>query len=177
MKKLLLIGLVIMLSSTIKAQIFVSQMVGDKGKDYDNGLGAFLHFSFPVTEGDDITAEAGFNWYVLKANKEFSTITVPLKLGYRYSFNRRGSGFYVEPQVGYNAYGITPVVNEFTKKLENGNFTAPVAAFNVGYLIDVGSIGQVNIGARYESVFYAGSPIKVAGLYLTLGRKIRQTEE
>lgn len=35
------------------------------------------------------------------------TIMVPLKAGYRYTLDGSGTGFYVEPQIGFNLAGVT----------------------------------------------------------------------
>ena len=66
------------------------------------GFGAFLHFDIPVSEADYITAEAGLGLF----RKEDEHVGIaPMLLGYRHTLDRSGTGFYVEPALGYTFGG------------------------------------------------------------------------
>jgi hypothetical protein len=65
-------------------------------KDYNSiGFGAFLNFSFSVSEGDYLTVEGGLQYYNSTDGEELALI--PALAGYRYTLDRTGSGLYVEP--------------------------------------------------------------------------------
>ncbi|MGN6601155.1 MAG: hypothetical protein ACTHK8_01825 [Ginsengibacter sp.] len=104
------------------------------------GFGGFLNFSLPVSEANYLTIDAGYEQF--KDNYDLDV--APVLLGYRYTLDQSGSGWYVEPNVGYafNAGGDLRI-------------QGASAGFGLGYLVDVGSI-PFNFGLRYEHVF--GSP-------------------
>ena len=102
------------ISVTVSAQLQISKLVGKNSSDYKLGFGGFLKFSYPISEAADVTLEAGANIFQSKDDPEYGLAVLPIKAGYRYTINQSGTGFYVEPQVGYNAYGINRDVNKFT---------------------------------------------------------------
>jgi hypothetical protein len=65
----------------------------------------------PVSDAADVSLEIGVNFFPSKDEGE-GTAMCPLKAGYRYTLNGTGEGFYVEPQVGYNIYGATSVLDD-----------------------------------------------------------------
>jgi len=93
----------------LNAQLGAMKLIGKDTKDYKMGFGAFVKTGIPVTDGSDVTLEIGANIFLLNDGYRDAdgTIMCPLKAGYRYTVNGTGEGFYIEPQVGYNLYGIT----------------------------------------------------------------------
>lgn len=108
-------------------------MVGKNTKDYKLGAGLYLKAGYPVSEADDITFEAGLYAFSLyDYDYAFGTIMAPAKIGYRYTLNRNGDGFYVEPQAGYNFFGLTSLdVNGYAKDLRYNGIALGVST---GYL-------------------------------------------
>ena len=73
----------------------------------ETGFGGFLNFSLPVSEAAFVTIEGGLQYFRDK-DKDEDLALVPMLLGYRYTLNRSGTGFYVEPNAGY-CYGISSI--------------------------------------------------------------------
>ena len=57
-------------------------MVGNDTKDYKLGAGLYLKAGYPVSQGDDITLEAGGYIFSLYDNSfKYGTAVVPAKVG------------------------------------------------------------------------------------------------
>ena len=121
--------------------MFVSKLLGSGSSKYTKGWCAFYNFSFPVSEADAVSAEIGFNIFFLKNDTRYGIITAPLKLGYLYTFDRSGSGFYVEPQLGYNLIGVLPHYDSYQYKMVEDKFHGIVTTVNLGYLINWRALG------------------------------------
>ncbi|MGN6617941.1 MAG: hypothetical protein ACTHJ5_12275 [Ilyomonas sp.] len=135
------------------AQIEVLKIVGKNSSDYKIGFGASLKFAYPISDGDDITLEGGLHYFTEKDNTDYGIINVPVKAGYRYTLNRTGAGFYVEPQLGYNAYGINSYYGFNDYKNVDEKFHGVIVAGGFGFLTQPGSV-KFDFGIRYESVIY-----------------------
>ena len=130
-------------------------------KNYSaTGFGAFLHFDIPVSEADYVTAEAGFGLF---RKKDEHVGIAPMLLGYRHTLDRSGSGFYVEPVLGYTFGGSdifkydkngSPIYDTDGSQLEQ-KVKGPTAGIGAGYMLP--SI-PVNIGAAYKFVKVSGDP-------------------
>ena len=107
------------------------------------GYGAFLNFSLPVADANYITIDAGYEHFEDKGDE---MDLVPLLLGYRYTLDQSGSGWYVEPNVGYTL-DVVPTYGS--------NPEGVSAGIGFGYLVDLGRV-PFNFGARYEHLF--GNP-------------------
>ncbi|MEO7047333.1 MAG: hypothetical protein ABI091_18670, partial [Ferruginibacter sp.] len=138
------------------AQLGAMKLVGKNTKDYKLGFGAFLKAGFPVNEGSDITLEGGVNIFLLNdgLNSYDGTVMCPLKVGYRYTLNHTGQGFYVEPQVGYNIYGTSSFYDE-SGYLVDVSYHGVVFAAGTGYLFTVGN-QPIDLNLRYETVIAHG---------------------
>lgn len=125
------------------------------------GFGAFLNITLPVSEYGAISTEAGF--YYFKKN-ENNVALVPFLLGYRHMLQDSESGFYIEPNAGYNI-GASDIQknDEFDSPIPDGTggwvelqvkgFTAGLGA---GYIIP--SSFPLNIGLRYQRIFVSNDP-------------------
>lgn len=140
------------------AQIELLKIVGKNSSDYKLGYGASLKFSYPVSDADDATLEVGLHYFTEKDNTDYGIANVPVKAGYRYTFNRTGAGFYVEPQAGYNAYGISSYYDDTDYKNVDEKFHGVIVGGGFGYLTQPGSV-QFDFGLRYESVLYNGKSL------------------
>ena len=149
------------------AQIEVLKVTGKNGKDYKLGFGAFLKFSVPASEASYISVEGGFNFAQEKEDPEEGMAVCPLKLGYRYTVNGSGSGLYVEPQAGYNLYGIRSHYDDASYENVDEKFHGIVGAIQVGYLFQPGKKVQFDLGAFYETIFHNATTMSYAGLRLT----------
>lgn len=167
MKKILFVVPLLFLLTRVSAQVEVLKLTGQEGKDYRLGFGAFLKFAFPVNEASFLTIEAGANFIGQKEDREQGMAIIPAKLGYRYTINGSGIGFYVEPQVGYNIYGVKSVYKPSLYNYEDQKFHGIIGSFGAGYLFKPGNKIQFDLGAYYESVFYNGSSTRYFGLRLT----------
>lgn len=160
------------------AQIEVAHI---KVKDFKaTGFGAFLNFSFPVSEANYVTLEGGVQYFKNKYDEDLAR--VPVLLGYRYTLNQSGTGFYVEPNGGYSFGGSSiAVYNEYGSPLSDGNgnwlyekVAGPTAGAGIGYLFEPGEKIQFNISLRYQHTF-ANAPSDVFSFRIshafTFGRR------
>jgi hypothetical protein len=158
-KAILFVFVLLTLSRTSHAQLEVTQLIL-KGQSA-TGFGAFLHGGFPVSKGDEIGLEAGVDYF---APGQSHLIFVPLLVSYRYTFNRTGTGFYVEPAAGYT-FGATdiqatddhgnPLYNTDGSEIDEkyNGFTAGLGA---GYILRSARF-PLNFGLRYQHVFVSGA--------------------
>ncbi len=137
MKKQLIAFIILCCSfSASRAQLFVSKLIGKNSNQYSTGIGGFYGFSFPISEADAVTAEIGFNVFFLKEDTRYGIVTAPLKLGYSYTFDRTGTGFYVEPQLGYNLAGVSPSYDTYSQRYIEDKFHGITTTVNLGYLLN-----------------------------------------
>jgi hypothetical protein len=146
-------------SHILHAQLEVSHLVL-KGQSA-TGFGGFLHGGFPVSKGDEISIEGGFDLF---APGTSHLVFVPLLVGYRYTFDRTGAGFYVEPVAGYTI-GATdiqatdangnPLFNADGSEIDE-KFNGATAGLGIGYIIPSARC-PLNFGLRYEHVFVSGT--------------------
>lgn len=158
MTKNLLLAILLIASLNLNAQIQFSKIIGKDSKVYGTGYGGFLKFSHPISEASDLTLELGANVFSLKEDPAFGWALIPIKAGYRYTLNQSGTGFYVEPQVGYNVYGIDP---------NDTKFTGLILAAGAGYLFQpIGKI-KFDLGLLFESAMHKGGPLNYLSLRLS----------
>ncbi|HEY1869562.1 MAG TPA: hypothetical protein VGG71_00820 [Chitinophagaceae bacterium] len=148
-----------------EAQLGVMKMVGKNTNNYSLGFGAYIKGIFPVSQASDLTLELGANLFFLNdGGSGDGTAIIPIKAGYRYSLNGTGMGLYVEPQVGYNIYGVTSMnVDGYT---QNFTFHGVVFAAGTGYLFLVGNI-PLDLNLHYETVVDHGGSDNYVSLGLT----------
>lgn len=157
MNKGIFVLLILFLSITeTKAQLGVMKLVGNDTKDYHLGFGAFIKAGFPANEGSDITLEGGVDIFPSDNGDGTSdgTAMCPLKVGYRYTLNGTGQGFYVEPQVGFNLYGITSVTDNDGNETDL-KYHGVVFAAGTGYLFTAWN-QPFDLNLRYETVIAHG---------------------
>ena len=145
------------------AQIGIMKLVGNNTKDYGLGFGAFIKTGVPVSDGSDITVEIGANIFFMKGSgTQYGTIMCPLKIGYRYTLNGTGQGFYVEPQAGFNLVGVTSLPGENGNTI-NLKYHGVVLAAGTGYLFTEGR-AVFDLNLRYETVFAHGGSNNMVSL-------------
>jgi hypothetical protein len=157
LKKLLVcLFLSIVSYTSINAQIEVVQA---KVKDFKAiGFGSFLNFSIPASDANFVTIEGGIQYFKNDDDEELGLF--PVLLGFRYTLNQSGSGFYIEPNAGYTFGSSTIGVYENDSPLSDGNgnwleekVAGPTAGVGIGYLFEPGGRVQVNLGLRYQHTF------------------------
>jgi len=87
------------------AQLDVALLLGERTKSLvlPIAFGGYFKLGFPISQADEISAEASFlSW------DEGEADYVAGKVGYVYTLNREGYGWFVEPQVGYAFVGSDP---------------------------------------------------------------------
>lgn len=157
MNKGILAVLILFFSITeANAQLGVMKLVGKDTKDYDVGFGAFIKSGFPVNEGSDITLELGADIFFLNDGYGTAdgTLMCPLKVGYRYTLNNTGQGLYIEPQAGFNLYGVTSLHDNYGDQI-NLIYHGVVAAIGAGYLFTLWN-QPFDLNFRYETVIAHG---------------------
>jgi hypothetical protein len=153
----------------MQAQIAVMKLVGKNSKNFGAGYGGFLAFAYPISKADDATIEIGANIFTQKnSNGKYGYYNVPLKIGYRYTINREGFGFYIQPTIGYNLYGNHsysnyPITYGSADKKFNGLIISP----SVGYLFKPLAGIKFNLQAIYEVNFIKEGNLNYTGLRLS----------
>ena len=165
MLKGLLASILFFIVANGKAQLGIMKMVGPNTSNYSYGVGAYIKGIFPVSQASDVTLELGANIFFL--NDEGTgdgTAVVPIKAGYRYSLNGTGMGLYVEPQIGYNIYGVTSAYVDGTT--QNLTFHGLVCAAGTGYLFLIGNT-PLDLNLHYETIVAHGGSDNYVSLGLT----------
>ena len=173
-KGLLATFLLFLFLQSTHAQLGAMKLVGKDTKDYNIGFGAFIKTAIPVADGgSDITAEIGANIFFIKDEPGDGTVMCPLKVGYRYTLNGTGEGLYVEPQVGFNLYGVTSLEDENGQTI-NLKYHGAVLAAGTGFLFSVWQT-PFDINLRYETVIAHGGSNNFISLgiskYFSFGRR------
>ena len=122
---------------------------------------------------DDLSLEIGASIFREKNSTSNGLVYAPLKLGYRYSLNRTGSGFYVEPQLGYNILGAYTTYDSDAQKYIDKKINGFVGAATAGYLFQpIGNI-KFDVGLRFETTYFDGGSANSVSFrlshYITLG--------
>lgn len=159
-KKLLATFLLFFFIIRANAQLGVMRLVGNGTKDYKMGFSAFIKTGFPVTEGNDATLEIGAN--IFPIDDRYGTVMCPLKVGYRYTLDGSGKGFYVEPQVGYNIYGVTSLEGKDGLDV-NLKYHGVIFAGGTGYLFYISNV-SFDVNLRYETVIAHGGSNNMVSL-------------
>jgi hypothetical protein len=178
MIKRLLVAAFLFITIQAQAQLGVIKMVGNNTSKYDLGYGAYLKMGYPVSKGSDVTLQIGAYLFVLNDGgvQEDGTAVVPLTAGYRYTLNRKGSGLYVEPQIGYNLYGVSSVnVNGNTVNL---HYHGAIFGAGMGYLFPI-KYCPLDLNLNYQTIVdHGGSTNYVSlGLAVYLGFKRRDRDD
>lgn len=163
-KGMLTLSLLFFFIINSNAQLGVMKLVGSDTKNYKLGVGAFIKAGVPVAAGRDVTIEIGVNYFPSKDEGE-GTIMCPLKAGYRYMFNGTRQGFYAEPQIGYNIYGVTSLLDENGYNVDL-KYHGVVFAAGGGYLFSIASI-PFDLNLRYETVVAHGGSNNLISVGIT----------
>lgn len=177
MNKGILAILILFFSITeAKAQLGVMKLVGKNTKDYKLGFGAFIKSGFPVNEGSDITLEGEVDIFFLDDGygSADGTIMCPLKAGYRYTLNKTGQGLYIEPQAGFNLYGITSLHDDNGNEI-NLKYHGVVFAVGTGYLFTLWN-QPFDLNFRYETVIAHGGSNNLISLGLSRFIRIKKRD-
>ncbi|RYY43905.1 MAG: hypothetical protein EOO06_19010 [Chitinophagaceae bacterium] len=147
------------------AQLGVMKLVGSDSENFNLGYGAFIKTGIPVKEGSSVTVELGLNYFPYKDGEGQGTIMCPLKLGYKYILNKTSEGFYLEPQLGYNVYGISSVPDEDGYNVDF-KYHGVVLAAGGGYAFLAGNV-PIDVNLRYETVIANGGSNNFISLGIT----------
>jgi hypothetical protein len=162
-KKIMVLFVSVFLIVQAHAQIGVMKLVGNGTKDYSLGFGAFIKTAIPYSEAADFTIEVGANFFPDKDYpSDYGTIMCPLKLGYRYTLNGTGQGFYIEPQAGFNLFGLTSLQDDRSQDVDL-RYHGIVLAGGAGYLFNLGRT-PFDLNLRYETVIAHGGSNNMVSL-------------
>jgi len=167
MKKVFIMCLLVCAGLASSAQLALTKYVGKNAKAYNLGFGAFLKGGYSFNGIDDVTAELGVNFFTEKEDNANGIANVPFKLGYRYKLNRSPAGLYVEPQVGYNFYGVSSYYNDTTYENIDIKYNGIVLSPGVGYIFKVAGSIQPNVELRYDTNITPSGPYSWVSLRLT----------
>jgi hypothetical protein len=160
MNRIKVVFLTILISTVYncQAQIEVSRL---QTKNFSStGFGVFLHFDIPVSEANYLTLEGSLA--IFKKGDHHIGIA-PCLVGYRYTLDGTGTGFYVEPAIGYTFGGSDilkydgngyPLYNEDGSEVDQ-KVKGPTAALGGGYMLP--SI-PLTLGASYKFIKVANDP-------------------
>lgn len=177
MKKLLLF-FPLLFAFKSNAQIEVLTVLNPKPESkYIVGFGAMLRVGFPVREAaDEVTVEVGAKYVPeIEYPEAYGVVYIPVKVGYRYTLDRSGSGFYTEPQLGYSFYGARSYQNMDGADVDE-IIKGPVSGLSFGYLFPSEKVVQIDLSFRYENVFYKQGSVHTIGLRLNSKFRFRNRE-
>lgn len=179
-KRFLAAVILLFLITQANAQLGAMKLVGNNTSDYKIGFGAFIKTGFPATEGSDLTLEIGVDVFILDDGygNDDGTIMFPLKAGYRYTLNGTGKGLYVEPQVGFDLFGVTSLHDIYGNQV-NLKYHGVVLAAGTGYLFTLGRRAHFDLNLRYETVIDHGGSNNFVSLGISrfISFKKRDTED
>lgn len=146
--------------NTAQAQLDFFTVLGPGISYYEPpvGFGGFIKFATPISEADDITLELGFLGF--DGN---DAGYVPIKLGYLYTFNRSGTGWFCEPQLGYSIGGDREDIEDYSIRK---SLKGVVTTVNLGYRFGVNSSIYTDLSLRVESVINKDGFFSIAGIRL-----------
>ncbi|HTR30778.1 MAG TPA: hypothetical protein VMH27_16015 [Puia sp.] len=147
-KQLFTALLILCISQSANAQIEIDRL-SFKGFNAI-GFGGFFNLAFPVTDADYITAELGLSAF---SNNGSSVVTAPLLAGYRFTIDRSGTGFYLEPNAGYGFAATDIQLPNSQGIYSDAKISGAAAGLTFGYLFQPGGRIQFNLGIRYEHIF------------------------
>jgi hypothetical protein len=114
------------------------------------GFGGFFNFAFPITDADYVTAEIGLGVF---SNNGSNVVTAPFLAGYRFTIDRSGTGFYLEPNAGYGAAATDIQLPDANGIYSDAKISGAAAGCTFGYLFQPTGRIQFNLGIRYEHIF------------------------
>jgi hypothetical protein len=123
------------------------------------GFNTFLNFSLPVSESNYVTLEGGLQYFKNSYDEELAYI--PILVGYKYTLNQTGTGFYIEPHAGYafgestiQTYDEYGIISDGNGNLIYQKVKGPMAGLGFGYFIaPETSRMRMNIEIRYQHSF------------------------
>ncbi len=128
------------------AQLDVALLLGERSKalDLPIAFGGYIKLGFPINQADEISAEASYLTWDEGDAGYFSG-----KLGYVYTLNREGYGWFIEPQLGYAFVGSDPSYIDYDG---TGDFKGALGSMGVGYRFGQDR-AKWDLSLRYENVF------------------------
>ena len=115
--------------------------IGDFVDAFKTGFGGYAKGLFGIGQAGQITFTTGYSAFKAKGSTSEESITaniIPLMAGYRHNF----SGFYAEPQVGYNIFGA---------KMKSQGESASDSKGGFGWAVGFGYVvSDFDLGVRYQ---------------------------
>jgi hypothetical protein len=147
-RKLFIIPFFLIACTTLKAQIQVDHLSFNGFSAV--GFGGFFNFAVPVSDANYVTGEIGLDVFSSNGN---NVALAPMLIGYRYTLDGSGYGFYVEPNAGYSFAGTDIQIVDAQGNYSDQNISGASAGLGFGYLFEPSGRIQFNLGIRYEHIF------------------------
>jgi len=147
-KRLLPAFLLLVLFQSANAQLEVDRLSFKGFSAF--GFGGFFNFAFPVTDADYVSAEIGLGVF---SNNGNNVVTAPFLAGYRFTIDRSGTGFYLEPNAGYAAAATDIQLPDANGIYSDAKISGAAGGLTFGYLFQPTGRIQFNLGIRYEHIF------------------------
>jgi len=148
-RKFLIVPFFLIASITLNAQLEVDQLSFKGFSAF--GFGGFFNFAIPVSDANYVTGEIGLDGF---SNNGNTVALVPMLAGFRYTFDGTGTGFYAEPNAGYNYAGTDIQVVNADGIYSEQKISGLATGLTLGYLFQPTGKIQFNLGLRYEHTFF-----------------------
>ena len=148
-KNLLVFLALIVISTTVHAQLSGIKNLGKTSVNHPWGWGFFAYYNFPLNETANrnlVIELLDLGYFPTKGEDDgMPDGYISIKAGYKYIFSEEtATGFYAEPQLGWALVDNGTPVN----KTHNG----VAAAIEGGYALEVGqNANTLNFGVKYEA--------------------------
>lgn len=103
-----------------------------------------------MREAGFVTAEDGLDLF---SSQQQNVVVLPLLAGYRYTLDRSGTGFYLEPNAGYSYGGTDIPIEDQNRNYADQKVSGVAAGARSRYPFEPAGRIQCNLGLRYEHIF------------------------
>lgn len=168
MRPVLICAFIFALINCANAQLAITRFLSKPNTEKGIGYGSFIKCAYAISHNSDITFEAGFNIFSKKTDSTHKYSNVPVKIGYRYIFGKRGYGFYLGPVIGLNVSGLYTHIPKPPRYYQapDAQFNGFIACPSFGYLVKPGYL-RLDIELIYETNILKGQDLNYLGLRLS----------
>ncbi len=157
MRRIILLAGASLLFTAVQAQLEITHLSTRGYSRY--GVASFFHYAWEIKGGNFITVETGLMSY------EFALVLPVALVGYQHTFNGKGYGLYVEPQLTYSSGTADiprrdstefPLLKDGKGHIKQPDLSGLMPGLSFGYIFP--RLPGFTIGLRYEHIFTFGDP-------------------